>query len=73
MPTAAQCYADYKKCLGTNPSQSQQVACTFAYIQCILHGAEAIAVKELKRFEKEGGVKTAKTTRKRRRSGRGKQ
>jgi hypothetical protein len=73
MPSAAQCYAAYKQCLGTHPSQSQQVACTFAYIQCILHGAEAIALKELKRFEKEGAVKIAKTTRKRRRSGRGKQ
>jgi hypothetical protein len=68
MPTAAQCYATYKKCLGTSPSQSQQVACTFAYIQCVLHGAEAVAKKELKRFEKPGAIKTAKAIRKRSRS-----
>jgi hypothetical protein len=65
MPSAAQCYADYKKCLGTNPSQSQQVACTFKYIQCVLGTAEAIAMKELKRFEQGSGVKKPKTTRNR--------
>jgi hypothetical protein len=66
MPTTAQCYADYKKCLGTKPSQAQQVACTFKYIQCVLGTAEAVAKKELKRFEKQSAAEKPKAARKRR-------
>ena len=35
MPTPAECLAAYEKCLGPNPTPSQQIACQFAYAACL--------------------------------------
>ena len=64
MATTADCLAQYKRCMGINPSPLRQTQCTFAYMQCTLHIMQANIQQQLKLAAKTPPGKQVKAKKK---------